>query len=148
MTNWESGISARPLGTISPRGDLVLAHIMEGKARYYSPEGALLRQLGRKGDGPGEFVAPVQARVTADGSLFFTDISRGIHHWSGEGLGKYHLHRLGLLSYFGIHAVDDSLLLVAGLRPGSPHPPLLHLFDLSAGDVTQSFFPKSGVKLK
>jgi hypothetical protein len=64
----DSVVNARPLGTISPRGNLVLADIMEGRVRIYSPEGALLRQLGRKGDGPGEFVAPVQARVTADGT--------------------------------------------------------------------------------
>ena len=137
----DSVVNARPLGTISPRGNLVLADIMEGRVRIYSPEGALLRQLGCKGDGPGEFVAPVQARVTADGSLFVGDVPRGIHHWSGEDLREYELHRPGLQFQFGTHALDDSLLLVAGLRPGAPNPHLLHLFDLSTGDVTRSFFP-------
>ncbi len=134
-------INARPLGTLSPRGDLVLADIMEGKVRTYSPEGALLQQLGRKGDGPGEFVAPMEARVTADGSLLVADVPRGIHHWSGQDLQEYRLHRLGLQFYFGTHALDDSLLLVAGLRPGSPDPPLLHLLDLYSGAVKHSFFP-------
>jgi len=80
------------LGAAEGRGalsDLPLDVVRDGRGRYivlvqlaarpyvFSPEGTLLRRLGREGSGPGEFRSPVRVVVLPHDSLLILDPSNG-----------------------------------------------------------------------
>jgi hypothetical protein len=47
-----------------------------GRVMVYDPTGRFLRQIGRKGQGPGELIQPMQILFAADGSLVVSDLNR------------------------------------------------------------------------
>lgn len=58
-------------------GRIAVADASEGKVRLYDRFGRLLRTLGRKGEGPGEFSQPRFPRFTPDGGLYIGDGQAG-----------------------------------------------------------------------
>jgi hypothetical protein len=48
-----------------------------GRVVVFDPRGRLLRQFGRRGRGPGEFIVPMQLVIAADGSVVVSDPGRG-----------------------------------------------------------------------
>lgn len=81
-------------------------------ARIYDLDGAYLGDLGRKGEGPGEYTRPSGVAVLADGTvvvrdggtrrlLFFDAGGTPVRAWSAES---------GFLA--GVHELDDGTLLV------------------------------------
>ena len=54
-------------------GGLALIDEMQGNVKTFDREGALIRTVGRPGDGPGEFRSPVDAVVVEDGALVVLD---------------------------------------------------------------------------
>jgi len=81
----------------SPEGRLALGDASEGNVKLYSPSGALLGRIGRKGDGPGEFHEPRFPRFATDGRLHIADGANGrVSVFGGDGalvrtlqLGKF-----------------------------------------------------------
>jgi hypothetical protein len=49
---------------------------MNARVMVYDRTGRFLRQIGRKGQGPGELTAPMQLGVAADGSVVVSDVAR------------------------------------------------------------------------
>ena len=64
-------------------GRAYVLNIGDKTVRVYNSAGALLRVLGRPGEGPGEFVAPGDLAVTTDGILYVLDL--GIFRVSAFG---------------------------------------------------------------
>jgi hypothetical protein len=58
---------------VDARGRLLVPEPALGEVRVYDPGGRLLRRLGRRGDGPGEFRRPLAAAFGPDGSVYVTD---------------------------------------------------------------------------
>lgn len=54
-------------------GRLLIAEPAAGEARIYARDGRLLRRLGRRGDGPGEFRRPMSATFGPGGSVYVSD---------------------------------------------------------------------------
>jgi hypothetical protein len=46
------------------------------RVMVYGPTGRFLRQIGRKGQGPGELTVPMQLAITGDGTLVVMDLAR------------------------------------------------------------------------
>lgn len=54
-------------------GQLLLADASEGNVKLFASDGRLLRVFGRKGEGPGEFMAPRYPRFGPDGRIYVAD---------------------------------------------------------------------------
>ena len=58
---------------VVPDEEIIVCDSKEPSVKFYGPEGNLLEVLGRKGDGPGEFQAPVAIATSTD-HLYVMDI--------------------------------------------------------------------------
>ncbi len=58
---------------IGPRGQILIGDVSESNVKWFDRTGRLLRVLGRRGDGPGEFAQPRFPRFSADGRVFVAD---------------------------------------------------------------------------
>lgn len=68
------------------RGRLAIADASEGNVKLYDRTGHLLRVIGRKGEGPGEFSQPRFPRFTPDGALYVGDGQLGrVTRFDAEG---------------------------------------------------------------
>jgi len=61
---------------VDERGEIYLYDAMLRELRAYSPDGRLLRQFGRPGEGPGEFRSVLGLAVLADGRIAVRDAAR------------------------------------------------------------------------
>jgi hypothetical protein len=61
---------------VLPDGRIVTTHPREATVRVFDPDGRLIRSLGRRGDGPGEFRGVRQVGYV-DGRIWVEDIGRG-----------------------------------------------------------------------
>lgn len=106
--------------SIDRNGRLLLADMGECKVRVYDHEARLLMQFGRKGDGPGEFAAPITPIRLESGDVVVPDMGRGLLTFDSMGT-LLDQTRPPLRVLFGVAQVDDTTLLVAG--PGTPGTP-------------------------
>jgi hypothetical protein len=86
-----------------PGGVLALGDASEGNVKLFSPSGKLLRVVGRKGNGPGEFQEPRFPRFSRDGSLHIADGSNGrvsVFASDGKLQRTFQLGKLTYLSGF------------------------------------------------
>jgi len=58
---------------VSTRGEIIVADPSEAHVKVFRSNGSLLRVLGRKGEGPGEFFQPSGLRLTKAGQLHVLD---------------------------------------------------------------------------
>lgn len=58
---------------VDARGRLLIPDPTSGQVRVYAPDGSLLRVLGRRGEGPGEFLQPYAATFAPDGRVYVSD---------------------------------------------------------------------------
>jgi hypothetical protein len=54
-------------------GRLLVGDVSEGNVKLFAPDGRLLKIIGRKGEGPGEFTAPRYPRFGPDGLIYVAD---------------------------------------------------------------------------
>ena len=54
-------------------GTIWVSDVQRGAVRRYTADGVYIDQIGRKGEGPGEFVAPANLRVLPDASVIVWD---------------------------------------------------------------------------
>ena len=59
-----------------PSGNLYVLDQGRGRVVVFDREGAFVRQFGRPGRGPGEFIAPMQLVVAPDGVVIVSDLGR------------------------------------------------------------------------
>lgn len=54
-------------------GEILIGDVSEGDVKLFAPDGRLIRVIGRKGKGPGEFSAPRFPRFGPDGRIYVAD---------------------------------------------------------------------------
>ena len=82
----EEVITVFPLIGAGRAGELVVVDEPEAQVRLYSQDGSLRTVIGRRGEGPGEFLTPVSASRAMDGRIVVTDPSLSrITFFSPEG---------------------------------------------------------------
>lgn len=63
--------------TVAPDGHILVLNGGSYQVRVYSAQGQLLNTIGRRGQGPGEFLVPTELRVTAGGQVLVYDRGGG-----------------------------------------------------------------------
>lgn len=117
-----SGLARRPDGV------LALADASEGNVKLFAPDGRLLRVIGRKGQGPGEFLTPRYPVFHPDGRLLVADAQLG--RVSVFGAADTVERTISLDAGFplmGLHLLPDGRFVVAA--PAAAAGRMLHLTD-------------------
>ena len=123
----------------------VIADSREQRIRLYDREGAIIRQFGRTGDGPGEFKAPTWAKREASGHIAVADFSGMVIEFDSIGSLLRH-SQLPIRPLYTQQALPDGRRLVSGIGfPRSEERHLLHVVD--ADTIAYSFFPTPGDSL-
>ena len=86
---------------VDPRGNIYVLDWGDVDIKVFAPDGGLLRKIGKKGQGPGEFDTPAQFTLSADGRIFLLS-GRQHQMVTLDGAGKY-------LSSFKVEGFCDRL---------------------------------------
>ncbi|MCJ7681957.1 MAG: 6-bladed beta-propeller [Candidatus Aminicenantes bacterium] len=71
---------------VDEMGKIYVLDYSEAVLRIYDPIGKHIQTIGRRGQGPGEFMAPFSLGITADNSILVHDLmNRRINYFSPEG---------------------------------------------------------------
>lgn len=127
-----------PRVRVDPEGGFLVTDVQEAQVRRYDPSGRLLWRSGRRGQGPGEYVAPVSAMRLGDGTIAVLDRSNRVTLLSGDG--EYiDSFQLPFARVSGMIPVDGNTALVRGLSDQGSE--LLHYLNLSTRTIEDSFLP-------
>lgn len=150
---WDGGVAADAAGNL---------YLLDGQAHrvlVFDPSGTLLREMGRKGGGPGEMEFPTSLAVSAEGAVVVSDFRNGLLRWGPDGSPGQSLrpgeplegYGLGV-GPFGIAAVlqsmsggRDSMVYRLTLLPDSGERRVLA--ELRVGMTTDVGFPNCPVRL-
>ena len=124
----------------APDGTLVLSDPSEAMVKIFAPDGRLLRVLGRKGRGPGEFLLPEFPRFAPDGSVHVVDGQmQRITVFGRDGRLARHVSLREFMRISDFEVLPDGGYLLSGFRLGrDPHV----LFRTDAtGKVVSSHLP-------
>lgn len=134
----DSAVIARISGIdVDDSGRILIGDVSEGNVKLFASDGRLLRILGRKGGGPGEFSAPRYPRFGADGLIYVADAQTGrIQVFDSEGTLRRltRMQDVGLIT--GFQPLPDKTYLVAAEIGEDPH--VVVRID-TAGRVVQRF---------
>ena len=115
-------------------GFLALADVSEGNVKLFASDGRLSRIIGRKGRGPGEFIAPRHLAFAPDGRLLVVDGQLGrLSRFTPDGDLE---HTVALEAGFpitGFHLLPDGHYAVAA--PSSSRGRVIHLVDTAGRSV-------------
>lgn len=120
-------------------GELVVADPVEGKIRVYDQQGGLLRQFGRKGEGPGEFMLPLAA-AKVNSAIWVLDFQRGVSKWSFPEGRLVDTWEPAVDVSLGLLPLGDSMLVIGGLTPYETPWRLLRILDPRRNAVMDPFF--------
>lgn len=70
--------------TLLDNGNVLVGDRVAPFLKLFAPDGSLLRQLGRRGSGPGEYEYVYQFDWCAPGELWVFDVDRRVHRYSGS----------------------------------------------------------------
>ena len=88
----------RPGGiAVDRQGRVLVADTHYHRVLRYSPEGALLSEIGSEGRGPGQFIYPVGLAVAPDGTLYVSEFGGNdrIQAFDSEGRFRFEWGRYG-----------------------------------------------------
>lgn len=125
----------------------------------FAPDGTLLREMGRKGGGPGELQFPTSLAVAPDGSVVVYDFRKGLVRYAPDGSPGQEVRPGGPLEglelevgEFGVAAVlqsmtagRDSAVQRLTILPDSGEPRVLA--EVRVGYTTDVAFPNCPVRL-
>lgn len=125
---------------IDGRGFVYAADAADANVKIYDPAGNLVRTVGRKGEGPGEFRRPISVAL-GRGRFAVGDFNGRISIFTDDGELEDSFVVPGIIHLnSGISFLGDQRLLVGGLRQkGHWEADLLHVFSLD-GTEQGSFF--------
>jgi hypothetical protein len=123
-----------------PRGGFVVADRGQNEIRVYSGEPKLLASFGREGSGPGEFQRLRSAVRTSSNEIVAVDNLGKLSIFDSAGTLKRAINT-GLNPVSNALLLNDSTLLVSGRQSGKEDTPLLHVWNILADSIVQSFFP-------
>lgn len=98
-----------------PAGRVLLGDASEGNVKLFAPDGRLLRVIGRKGQGPGEFTAPRYPRFGPNGQIYVADAQEPrvqVFDSTGTLLRATRISGGGLIQGFHPVSADRYLLVV------------------------------------
>lgn len=138
----EQAITVLPMVSVGVAGEFLLAEPREGQVNVYDRAGRLRRVVGRRGEGPGEFRAPISARRTLDGGIVVADVmlSRLTFFpvgWSGEP----EVVASPLPLVLGAQDLGGGRYLLSGQAMSEQPPRLLHIWDREINEIKRSFMP-------
>ena len=142
-------INVTPDITVEEDGSFLIADGREARIRKYGPSGELIYQIGRRGDGPGEFGMPLEVERRSDNdNLQVLDISKGLIEFDPTGERHIVTTRLTIRPAYTAEALGEHRTLLAGLLMDTEDPrPLLHIWDGTSQTPSHSFFPTPGDSL-
>jgi hypothetical protein len=122
-------------------GELLLADASEGTVKLFDAMGTLRRMLGRKGEGPGEFMQPRFPRFGPDGRIYVADSQLPrVTVFDSSGALIRSVSIPGLVSFMGFSVLPDGRFLFTAHRPEAPTDEVLFLTD-SLGGLERSMLP-------
>ena len=139
----EEVITVFPLIGAGRAGELVVVDEPEAQVRLYSQDGSLRTVIGRRGEGPGEFLTPVSASRAMDGRIVVTDPSLSrITFFSPEGSFESLVGSVPVTLLWDVEDLGANRFLLLG-RGGDDvgQPRFLHIWDATAGRVERRFLP-------
>ncbi len=121
----------------SPTGELVLVDVSEGHVLFYDSTGTLLRVVGKKGRGPGEFTEPRYVGWNARRQLFVGEGNGRVSIFSerGDYVRSFQMQALGISS-LSVTEAGEYLVTTFDNPTG-----ILLLVD-SVGAVLRRFIPR------
>ena len=137
-------VTVQPMVTTGGPGELLVAEPMEGQVRVYDEDGRLRANVGRKGDGPGEFAVPVTAHRALDGDLLIADLVQArLTFLSSGGPDSVQSADVAGIALVGAHHLGEDRYLLAGHRmgPGGAPGEFLHRWNRGTGEIERSFLP-------
>ena len=138
----DQAMTVHPMVSVGAPGEFLLAEPREGQVNVYDTAGGLLRVVGRRGEGPGEFRAPISARKTLDGGIMVADVMLSrLTFFPPQRSGEPEVLASPLPLVVGARDLGGSRYLLSGqvMTEGQPH--LLHIWDREADEVQRSFMP-------
>ena len=121
-------------------GILALADVSEGNVKLFAPDGRLHRILGRKGQGPGEFIAPRHLAFDPDGRLLVVDGQLGrLSRFTPDGNLEQTVTLEAGFPVMGFHLLPDGRYAVAA--PSSRKGRMVHVVN-TAGRTVGGFISK------
>ncbi|HEU0077556.1 MAG TPA: hypothetical protein VFQ76_07910, partial [Longimicrobiaceae bacterium] len=129
-----------PLVTLDWQGGFLVADEREAQVRSYSPEGRLLWYAGARGRGPGEFEAAKVLTRLRSGQVLAGDINGRLTVFDSAGKGVVRTVQAPIDFLQDVEVVDDSLVLMTGIRGGDAQGPRIHLWNLRTDSIVRSFF--------
>lgn len=99
-----------PAGLVSAdEGDIYVADASEGVVHQFRLDGSFVRDIGSRGDGPGEFRTPAYPTLGQDGTLYVTDLTKShVAVFSRSGEFKRNV------SFEGVSRIDQVAVDSAG----------------------------------
>jgi len=134
----EDVINVAPNVDIDGDSLYLIADEREKQLRVYTRSGAITTWFGRKGQGPGEFFAPIKMIRLKSGNLLASDLLSRFSIYSAKGDSLIGTLVTPFTRIYDVDQVADSVLLVTGILSESPNE-RLHLFSLSDTVVMRSF---------
>jgi hypothetical protein len=136
-------VNVTPRLRVDPRGGFLVFDSRESQIRRYSSAGKLLWFAGRRGDGPGEFRDVAGAARMPSGEIVAVDRKGRLTFFDGDGRQVLRTTETEVGRVADLEVVDDSTLLISGVRKGEDHGPRLHVWNVAARTITTAFFAPS-----
>ena len=135
----DDAMVVHPMTVVAGPNRLILAEPKESQVNIYGTDGSLLRVIGRRGDGPGEFDMPVTARRTADGGIVVADFKALRMTFFPEGGDPVTVASPGLV-LTDVSDLGGDRYLIAG-RSEEHWPAQLHIWNRGTKAIERSFLP-------
>ncbi|MGQ0814229.1 MAG: hypothetical protein ACT4O1_07155 [Gemmatimonadota bacterium] len=133
-------INVAPIVTVDFDGGFLVADAREAQLRKYSREGKLLWHFGGKGAGPAEFQMPRGIIRLTSGKLVAADLNNKLVVIDADGQKLRKSLQIPLQHIQDIEAIDDTLILISGMRGSEFKGPRIHVYNIRSGTIVRSFF--------
>lgn len=133
-------INVSPNVSFDPRGGFLVADGSEAQVRGYRADGDLVRAIGRKGNGPGEFRNLSAVYRLPDGRIAALEMGGKVSLFDADGGKLLSARQAPVAPLYDAAVLDGRRLLLAGRRVGTGGTVLVHVYDVETGAVTGGFF--------
>ena len=128
-----------PMVEVGGPDRLFVAEPKESQVNVYDTDGSLVRVVGRRGEGPGEFSMPITARPTLDGGIVVADLTASRMTFFPESGDPVTVESPGLF-LFGVSDIGGGRYLIEG-RSEEHWPAQLHIWNRGTDAIERSFLP-------
>ena len=137
----DQAMTVQPMVTPGGDGTFLLAEPMEGQVNVYGNDGRLLRVVGGRGQGPGEFLFPLSARRTLDGGIVVADLQLARLTFFAASGEDPEIVMSPITTVQGALDLGEDRYLLTGVLQSEGAPSLLHIWNRGTGDIERSFLP-------